>query len=59
MVHPIEVVPMVSREDYFKRLAVVIGLEGVNVRTDPDERHAGLDLLVNMGVLQIKDGVLQ
>lgn len=52
MVHPIKVVTMASRDDYFKRLAIATGFEGINACTDPDERRAGLDLLVNMGVLQ-------
>lgn len=52
MVHPIEVDTMPTRDYYFKRLAVATGFEGINARTDPDERRAGLDLLINMGVLQ-------
>lgn len=59
MAHPIEIDTMPSRDDYFKRLAVATGFEGINARTEHDERRAGLDLLVSMGVLQIKDGVLQ
>ncbi|WP_281302335.1 MULTISPECIES: hypothetical protein [unclassified Iodidimonas] len=59
MAHPIEIDTMPSRDDYFKRLATATGFEGFLGRTDFDERLAGLDLLTSIGVLQIKDGVLQ
>lgn len=52
MVHPIEVVPMISRDEYFNQLAVATGFEGIHARTDPAEQRAGRNLLVSMGVLQ-------
>ncbi|WP_281302214.1 MULTISPECIES: hypothetical protein [unclassified Iodidimonas] len=59
MAHPIAIDTMPSRDDYFKRLAIATGFEGFLGRTDFDERLAGLDLLTSIGVLQIKDGVLE
>lgn len=51
MAHPLRVTPIQSEDEWLRQLCIAVGCEGLG-REDPDERQAGLDLLIKLGVLK-------